>query len=155
MKFMKLFSSAAAAFLLAVVLPGSAHAQLPGIIDDYCAELEQGAGEAADELTEATNDLQDCYPEFDECISGLFGRDPVECIGRYSQCITCGENDVRRACSDFLREFQGDTRRAERDARQQRVLGEFRDWFYNGPGNEECLAPSLGVAALCAGVASE
>jgi hypothetical protein len=155
MKLMKLFSSAAVACLLAGFLPGSANAGLPEIIIDYCAEIVEGAEEGGDELSEATNDLQDCYPEFNDCISGFFGRGPVECIGKYSQCINRGENDVGQACNDFLREFQGDTRRAERAARKERVKDEFQNWFYNGPGNEECLAPSLGVAALCAGFASD
>jgi hypothetical protein len=154
MKSLKLVIIAAIGCMSVVFISGSAHAQLLGIIDDYCAEVARGADEALGELGEATADLADCYDEFDDCMSGIFGSDPVECIGDYGQCINRAENDLRRACSEFLRDFRGDTRRAERSARREGVRREFQDWI-NGDSDSrnECLDSAFAASLVCAGLA--
>ena len=57
MKSLKLVIIAAIGCMSVVFISGSAHAQLLGIIDDYCAEVARGADEALGEPDEATADL--------------------------------------------------------------------------------------------------
>ena len=159
MKSLKLVIIAVIGCMSVVFISGSAHAQpqsLPGIIANYCVEVAEGAGEALGELDEASADLADCYDEFDDCMSGLFGSDPVKCIQNYNQCINRAENDLRRACSGFLTELRGDTRRAERDARRHQVLFEFRQWL-NGDSDSrnQCMAPAFAASLTCARLASD
>ena len=49
-------------------------------------------------------------------------------------------------CRAFLREFKGDTRRAEREARREGVEDEFKEWFFSSDEAEECRAPARGIA---------
>ena len=85
-------------FFLPVLLPGAAIAKPPSPIDladiiiDYCKEVDQNVTSTLKELEEASADLQECSDDFDDCLSGLFQRDPVKCIGDYGQCITFGKN---------------------------------------------------------------
>ena len=152
MKSLKLLITAVMGCMSVVFISGSAHAQLQGIIDDYCAEVAQGVGETIGELDEAAADLVDCYDEFDDCMSGLLGSNPVECIAGFGQCIDRAANDLSRACSEFVTEFRGDTRRAGISADSQGVGAEFLDWLSSdSPERNECLAPALATAQVCAG----
>lgn len=151
---MKKLTLVALLSLLPVFLPGAAQAQVAGIIDEFCQETQDAADDAVFELSEASNDLEECVVEFDDCLSGLFGRDPVECSRDYLRCIKVGQRDQRQACTDFVDEFKAAYRQALRRADREDVDDEFLLWFYSS-ASEECLAPVRSTAALCAGVTSD
>jgi hypothetical protein len=133
------------------VLPGSAHAELLGIIDEYCTELAQATEEAVRELGNASRDLGECVDEFDDCLGGLFDKDPVKCIRDYGQCIQFGNNDLNHTCTEFLHEFRRETKQAERKADREDVEDEFLLWIQS-EHSDVCLAPAVDVAVLCAGI---
>jgi hypothetical protein len=155
-KSLMLIMSAAIGCMAILIVSGAAIAKPPSpedlavIISDYCDEVDQNVTSTLTELEEASADLQVCSDDFNDCLSGLFQRDPVKCIGDYGQCITFGENDQRQACNAFLIEFKNDTRRAKRSADRNDVEDEFLAWL-NGdsPSRNECLNPALGTALVC------
>jgi hypothetical protein len=87
MKFMKPFIGAVSALALTAFLPGTAQAQLPEVIADYCEEVLQNADSTLFKLEDATSDLLDCADDYNDCGTGLFDDDPVDCISDYRQCI--------------------------------------------------------------------
>jgi hypothetical protein len=153
MKYQKLILITSTVCLLAF-FSSSAHAQLSEIIVDYCEEVLQASGEAADELAEATSDLEDCYDEYDDCLGGLINKDPVKCISDYTRCLSNGEKDQNQACGRFLREFKDDTRTAERQADRADKEDEFLIFLYSDAGHE-CLTPALAISLACAGLSSD
>ena len=156
MKLTKLFNGALAALALTVFLPASAHAQLAEVIADYCEEVLQNSDSTLFKLEDATSDLLDCADDYNDCGTGLFDDDPVDCISDYRQCISRGNREQDQACNTFLTDLRSDTRSAERQADRARVEDEFLLWFYaNWDDPDSCLAPARTVSSLCAGLASE
>jgi hypothetical protein len=153
MKYQKLYLITATVCLLAF-FASSAHAQLAEIIVDYCEEVLQASDEGADELADAIKDLEDCYDEYDDCLSGVFSSNPVECIRDYRRCLANGVQDKEQACNEFLREFSADTRRAESQADRQDVEDEFLLFLYSDAG-QKCLAPALATSLVCAGLSND
>jgi hypothetical protein len=155
-KLIKLFICVAFACLLTVVLPGAAYAQLGEIIADYCEEVLQNSENTLSKLEDATIDLLDCANDYDNCGTGLFGEDPVDCISDYRQCISRGNREQDQACNTFLNDLRSDTRTAESRADRADVEDGFLLWFHdNWDDPASCLAPARTVSSLCAGLTTE
>ena len=156
MKFQKLFTNASAICLLAVVLPGPAYAQLAEVIVDYCEEVLQNSESTLFKLEDATSDLLDCANDYNDCGTGLFDDDPVDCISDYRQCISRGNREQDQACNTFLNDLRSDTRTAESRADRADVEDGFLLWFHeNWDDPASCLAPARTVSSLCAGLTTE
>ena len=155
MKPVKLFKSAAVVGLLAVFLPGTAYAQLGEVIADYCEEVLQNSESTLFKLEDATSDLLDCAEDYNDCGTGLFDDDPVDCISDYRQCIGRGNREQDQACNTFFNDLRSDTRSAERRADRADVEDGFLLWFHNNWDEESCLTPARTVSSLCAGLSSE
>ena len=156
MKLIKPFKSAKVVFLLAVFLPGAAYAQLPEVIADYCADVLQNSESTLRKLDDATSDLLNCANDYNDCGTGLFGDDPVDCISDYKQCISRGNREQDQACNTFLTDLRSDTRAAERRADRAGVEDGFLLWFNNNWNDpNSCLAPARTVSLLCAGLTTE
>ncbi len=147
----KLTAIAVAGCLWVGLAPGSANAGLAEVIADYCDEVAQNVDNTQSELENASEDLAECDNELDRCFrgAGLFDE-PSDCIRDYAQCTKRGKRDQKQACSTFLREFRGDTNRAERKADREDVEDEFLDWFNSDIDQRNaCIVPAQVIAAIC------
>lgn len=156
MKLVEPFKTATVLCLLAVFIPVAAYAQTAEVIEDYCAEVLQNADITLFKLEDSTSDLLDCANDYDDCGTGLFSDDPVDCISDYRQCISRGNREQDQACNTFLNDLRSDTRSAQRSASRADVEDEFLFWFRNNWSDpNSCLAPARTVSSLCAGLTAE
>ena len=124
-------------------LPASAaHAQLPGIIQEFCTDAGQATDDFLGERGNAARELRDCFDDFDDCTSG---RGESGCLGNFRRCSERARKDKEQACSDFQREFRDAFDDASSDARQQGLEDEFQD----SPTVQEKVDIAQGFGGLC------
>ena len=135
---------------MAVFVCGSAYADEPvdTIIPDYLAEFHRNVNETLGDVENISFDLRQCFNDFEDCMDppGI-GEDPnvVQCLNDFIPCVRKEGDDKDRTCTDFLREFRGDYRRALRDARQANV----KDEFEQDPAVQNTVVIALGIASMC------
>ena len=148
MKSYKLLVIVASVCLLAVFVCGSAYAEEPydTIIPEYLAEYQENVNETLRELDNISHDLRDCFDDLERCEGRADnGVEVAECLGKFIPCTREESTDKQRTCTQFLRGFRGDFRRASRDARRAGVEEQFKD-------SEEVrgtVVVALGIASLC------
>ena len=160
MKTQNMFVGTAVVCLLAVFAAGcgqggQAQAQEPGlseIIAEFCEDVSQLSIEALDDLGEATRDLQDCSVEFSDCQSGLFSRDPVSCVIKYTECNSEANQDQQQACGFFGHRLEDAYDDALRDARREGPETERLFQIYLEEQGQECLEPAVLTATACSGL---
>ncbi len=124
-------------------LPASAaHAQLPGIIQEFCTDAGQATDDFLGELGNAARELRDCFDDFDDCTSG---RGESGCLGNFRRCSERARKDKEQACSEFQREFRDAFNDASSDARQQGLEDEFQD----SPTVQEKVDIAQSFGGLC------
>jgi hypothetical protein len=144
MKTQKLLVIVASVCLMAFLISGSAYAQARPIIANYLAEFQENSGETLRDLDEVSDDLRECYRDFDDCSSGR-SQGLVQCLGDFVPCVSRESRDKDQTCTSFLREFRGDYRRASRDARRAGV----EENFQNNAAVQGTVAVALGISSLC------
>ena len=143
---------AALLFLIPVILPGSAHAQLLGIIAEYCVEFEELSNEVRAELGDSVIDVVDCFDDFDRCQArARNGRQSGRCIQDLGHCLSRENRDQQEACREFMRGYEDAFEDAARQARRNRV----QDEFLESEKVLEKTAEALQIAALCAGLVAD
>jgi hypothetical protein len=144
MSALRLMKIASMGSVTAFLLAGAAYADT---ISDYCEEVDQNVASTAEELADASGDLTECSVDLDDCMHGLgLFFEPSRCIRGYGRCTRVGKRDQRQACERFLREWGGDTRRAERDGGDA-----FLTWIHgDSASRNECLDGAVGTAEVCA-----
>ena len=148
MKFQKLLVIVGSVCIMAFFISGSAYARddLAQIIAEYLAEYQENTDETLRELENVSRDLRQCFDEFEDCTDS-FGKDQelVQCLGDFIPCTREESTDKQRTCTQFLREFRGDFRRASRDARRADVEEQFKD----SEAVRGTVVGALGIASLC------
>ena len=148
MKSQKLIVIVASVCLMAFFISGSAYAEEPDdtIIPDYLAEYQENVNETLRELENTSRDLRQCFNKFEDC-TDPFGKDQelVQCLGDFIPCTREESIDKQRTCTQFLREFRGDFRRASRDARRADVEEQFKE----SEAVRGTVVGALGIASLC------
>ena len=146
MKTQKLIVIAAIVCLMAFFISGSAYAQAEEIIDEYLGEYQENVNETLRELENTSHDLRQCFDEFEDC-TDPFGKDQelVQCLGDFIPCTREESTDKQRTCTQFLREFRGDFRRASRDARRAGVEEQFKE----SEAVRGTVVGAGGIASLC------
>ena len=135
-------------FFFPVFLPASAaHAQLAGIIRDFCDEVGEDTEEFIEEAADAARDSQECFDDFDDCTSGIIDRDPIKCIDNFARCSKRATRDKQQACAEFFHEFRRDYSRASREARRERL----KDEFQSSPTVLEKVSIAAEAAGSCGG----
>ena len=126
--------------------------ELAQIIAEFCTDVLEISVETVDDLAEATRDLQDCAVEFDDCQTGLFGRDPVACITKFADCSNEANQDQGQACNFFERRIEDAYDDALREARRESQGTETLFQIYIDEQGQECLEPAVLAATACAGL---
>ena len=151
MRFYKLLTIAALIFPLAVSLPGFAHAQAAGIIAEFCAETQSLTEDTISDLTRNADDQAECFDDLDGCLRrARNAKKSVRCVNSFTRCTSRFLRDRDQACEEYLRGERDAYRDAARAADRENVEDEVLD----SPVTQECLEQAVGVAALCAGIAS-
>jgi hypothetical protein len=153
MKYQKLLIIAASVCLSVAFLSGPAQAQtLDDIVDDYCAALAVTVADTNDELFDAYQQGAECIIEAQDCTADLGPRDSAaRCLSDFSQCTK--RVKAQTACTDFVREWQAETKIAERSAKRNGVLVEFNLWVQGegsvSPTSTECFFEAYQLAEDC------
>ena len=152
MKLIKLFTSTASVCLLAAFVSGAAQAEsLDDIVDGYCASVGQTVDDANDELFDSYQQGAQCISEAQDCTDDLGPRDSAaSCLRDFSRCTKRAQSS---ACTDFVREWQAETKIAERSAKRNGVLVEFNLWVQGegsvSPTSTECFYEAYQLAEEC------
>ena len=142
-------------FLLAIFGFESAHAQLAGIKSGFCEAIEEAALESFEELAEATEDVVECFSEFEDCRSGFLRRDPANCINEFVRCNRFGERDQSQACENFGEELSDIYNDSLREASFLSLEPRFMRWANKNERAKECLEPAHTMFLLCGGLTDE
>ena len=153
MKYQKLLIIAASVCLSVAFLSGPAQAQtLDDIVDDYCAAVALTVADTHDELFEDYQQGAECIIEAQDCTDDLGPRDSASsCLRNFSRCAKSVK--AQTACIDFVREWQAETKIAERSAKRNGVLVEFNLWVQGegsvSPTSTECFYGAYQLAEEC------
>ena len=115
------------------------------------APVDDAAEEASEELAEAAGDLQECREDVQDCSGGFINREPVECIRDFNQCVDRAYQDAAQACNIFTKRIEDALDDALRKARRsnQRVERRVQSLLANRL-REECFAEAVAISRRCA-----